>query len=95
MHHETATVTGSDQRPCVSRREFRGAKRWDRTEIERRWEVKGLGKRLEVAVVGIAMVYPRCGYTTDEAWYGVAYSDGHAMIYAEWKNPEATLHGRP
>jgi hypothetical protein len=55
---------------------------YTRLELEARWDVKGLGFPVDTAIdptaVGvdtavIAVGYPRCGFPTQEAWYGASY----------------------
>lgn len=90
-----APASAEDHRPCVSKVEFHGAKGYSKAETERRWDVSGLGVLRDVVAFGVAWVYPRCGYSIDEAFYGAVYSNG-ALVTVVWvKNPDATLHGRP
>lgn len=78
MRHPTAPPgPGHDVRPCVSLREFRGAKDGTtKRALEQRWEVVGKGRLRDLIVVGRVWVYPRCGVPTDRGFFAVAYTNG-------------------
>ena len=90
-----------DHRPCVSKREFNSADTVERRAVlEHRWEVRGLGQQVKLPLFGRVTIYPRCGYSMDEAWYGQIYvlnDYGHRLAVASvwWSDREATPHGRP
>lgn len=65
----------ADTQPCVSQREWHGLYEQVRPELEKRWEVEGLGIDviLPFGLVSELTVYPRCGYSMDTAWYGITY----------------------
>lgn len=74
---------------CVDRGEFRAlsGERLSRREVERRWGVRGYGTvktvqlpRGERSVV----TYPRCGYSPDDAWYGVVYTRKNVSRLFVW-----------
>lgn len=63
----------TDQRPCVSLREFRGTPPGvSRREMEKRWDMQGLGVRITANVspdeMGTreAYQYKACGFSMDE-----------------------------
>jgi hypothetical protein len=93
------SATAADQRPCVSKVEFQSVSSVPKHELEARWEVAGLGRRGQVlGLDGTAWQitkYPRCGYSTDEAWYGVNYRHGVAFGVTSWRAASATPHGHP
>lgn len=65
----------------MSKREFRGLPPGDLTkaEIENRWDVKGLGwhvTKQDYPGLPPMWLYPRCGYSTDEAVYGASFDHG-------------------
>lgn len=72
-----------DHRPCVSKREFNSLHIQTKAEVEARWEVVGLGRRT-LTPLGTVVAYPRCGYSRDEAWYGVQYvpEGGRLIAYS-------------
>lgn len=87
---------GQDHRPCVSLREYRGAKYgWTRLETERRWEVVGKGRLSDFPAFGLAVAYPACGYTKDQALYGVVYKHDELRVTVQYKELGAVPHGRP
>lgn len=66
-----------DTRPCVSNREFWGLKWGTKAQIEKRWDVTGLGWR--DPTFG-AWAYPRCGFKPSDSWYGfVSWDHGNAV----------------
>lgn len=75
-----------DHRPCVTTREYRGAFQHDlnRRQLERRWDVRGLGTDLgESSVFGIKVeiiAYPRCDFPMEQAWYGALYKLRNDMM---------------
>ena len=86
-----APAHAEDQRPCVSRTEYRGTQ-FDQTrrELEARWEVTGMGVPSETAWVtlpnGVSypiIEYPACGYSRAEAYVGADYGP----IYSIRVNP--------
>lgn len=85
----------ADHRHCVSTREWRGAWKHDakgvvlttgytRRELEERWDVRGLGFPIEPTMgsADISVGYPRCGFSTTDAWYGAGYEyrSPHHMV---------------
>lgn len=75
IKHPITHGPGHDVRRCVSNREFHGAKiGTPRSDLERRWEVVGLGKIRIFAIVGRAWVYPHC--YPGRTLYGVLYRNG-------------------
>lgn len=90
-----------DTRPCVSKVEFNSVSSWERRDqLEARWDVTGLGKRVSVLAYGSAVIYPRCGFSfPDEAWYGVSYTPGTngrhlwstGLVW--WRADDAAPHG--
>lgn len=82
-----------DHRPCVSAREFNSVNTQIRkADLEKRWEVQHRGHRAPVPGLGHATLYPRCGYSRSEAWYGVRYqADRHGRLWAVgmiwWRAP--------
>jgi len=89
----------ADHRPCISKVEYQSPRALPRADLENRWEVRDMGHR--EWVIGLdgygwpVVAYPRCGYSWDEAWYGVTYDHGVAFAVTAWKSPSATAHGRP
>lgn len=64
---------------------------YTRRQLEARWEVQGLGfpvdASLPLAALGVtgegaSIGYPRCGFSTDDAWFGATYEkrDPHRMM---------------
>jgi hypothetical protein len=75
-------ASAQDVRPCVSAREFHGVHyAQTRAELEARWEVQGLGRRVNVPVTGSATAYPRCGERMRDAWFGVSYVPEDGRLY--------------
>lgn len=96
-----------DQRPCVSREEYRaapalhiamrGTSALDRRQLEKFWDVEGLGvidPDLTDARSTFWM-YPACGYSFDEAqiWVITTGRNGAADVMSRYVARGATLHG--
>lgn len=95
-HPEGELGPGHDVRPCVSVREYRGAKGgWTRAETEGRWEVTGLGRPRIFPIVGQALAYPACGFDKDQALCGAVYKDGMLVMAVRFAQRGAKPHGRP
>lgn len=95
-------ASAQDRRPCVSKREFNSLSQQEsKAEIEERWDVTGLGTRAQDPVWGSIVIYPRCAFALDRAWYGVHYAYGHqthrlwSVGVGWWRAYGAKPHGRP
>jgi hypothetical protein len=101
---ESQATSARDTRPCVSQRESRNVHvMLTRTQLERRWEVRGLAvSRPSITDSALmsgefARLYALCGYDLDEAWIAVFYD----VDTRRWKgkypfvHPDATLTGAP
>lgn len=89
-----------DHRPCVSKREFNSLSDMEmKSDLEARWDVAGLGVRSQDPEFGSIVIYPRCAFDRDKAWYGVHYAYGHqsnrlwAVGAAWWRAYGARPHG--
>lgn len=90
-----------DHRPCVSKVEFQSVSKAEtKTDLEERWEVAGLGRQQDVPVYGRVTIYPRCGYSIDQAWYAAAYAEFYGQLWVvgtvDWKRDVGLQpHGHP
>jgi hypothetical protein len=82
----------ADTRACADSREVNST--WSgigRTDLETRWEVKGLGQHYDAPAVGDLVIYPWCdhgGGDTSQAFIGLRYAGATGRIYTgfiyEW-----------
>lgn len=71
-----------------------------RAGMEDRWEVRGLGKAVDItAFLGWtggpaweAVAYPRCGYDQAEGWYGILYKTPATGAHQGEQMPKYILH---
>lgn len=75
----------ADTRACVDNREVAGLhERLGRTELERRWEVTGLGQPL-MSPIGEIVAYPWCDHPgLPDAYLGVFYSKHRRAVAVVW-----------
>lgn len=99
-----ASAQGEDHRACVSLREYRGAdhapqKAIDtRAELEIRWDVRGLGRRVPEVSDDVLTVrsYKACGFSRHEAavWVWYRTRNDHTFSWYRGVEKHATLHGQ-
>ena len=89
----------TNSKPCVSTVEFRGTPLTNRSQVERRWEVAGMGieihnvpvfvhKNDDLPSLRTVVAYKRCGYELNRAWYGVWYGQSGRARGKVWAKGE-------